>query len=258
MPLRSRLREGLRGHISKVNDGVTMKILAADTTTTVNTVAVCDGARLLAETVVTCHRAHSERLLATVDWVLREAGLRLCDLDALAISHGPGSFTGVRVGVATWKGLALGAALPLVAVPTLDAMTRLGAFRDGLVCPLLDAKMGEVFGALYRFEDGVRTKLTPDRVCLVEDLLRGVEGLVVVLGDAVSRYRARIQAAAPQARFLDEWCAVPRASAVAAEAHALIAAGACTDPALVAAIYLRKSQAEENRAKQRAAKSEPS
>ena len=87
-----------------------MKILAADTSTSVNTVAVCEGAHVVAETVVDCGRAHSERLLATVDWVLNEAGLALNGLDALAISIGPGSFTGLRIGAATWKGLEIGRA----------------------------------------------------------------------------------------------------------------------------------------------------
>lgn len=232
-----------------------MRVLAVDTTTAVNTVAVCDAGRLLAEIVVTCYRAHSERLMDAVDWVLGEAGLALGDIELLAVSHGPGSFTGVRVGVAAWKGLALGANLPLVAVPTLDAMTRLGLFRDALVCPMLDAKMGEVFGALYRFEGGVRAKLTPDRVCAVEELLLGREGPVLCLGDGALRYRARIEAAAPNARVAEEWCSVPRASAVAIEGEALAAAGACTDAAAVTAIYLRKSQAEELRAKRMAAES---
>lgn len=225
-----------------------MKILAADTTTAINTVAVCDSGRLLAETVVHCGRAHSERLLTTVDWVMAEAGLAIGDLDMLAISVGPGSFTGLRVGVATWKGLAAGAKLPLAPVPTLDALARLGAVHDGLVCPVLDAKMGEVFGAVYRFEGGQRAKLTGDRVCVVEDLVAGLTGGVRFLGDGAQRYRERIEAVVPEAESVAEPWAVPRASAVALEALALLEQGACTtDPAAVAAVYLRKSQAEINR-----------
>ena len=107
--------------------------------------------------------------METVDWVLDQAGIALTGLDALAISNGPGSFTGLRVGAAAWKGLALGNSLPLVAVPTLDAMTRLAPFNEGLLCPLLDAKMGEVFGALYRFDQTARTKLTPDQIQTITD-----------------------------------------------------------------------------------------
>jgi tRNA threonylcarbamoyladenosine biosynthesis protein TsaB len=224
-----------------------MKILAADTSTSVNTVAVCDGDRVLAETIVECGRSHSERLIDTVDWILEQAGLKLGDLDALAVTIGPGSFTGVRVGVATWKGLALGARLPLVPVPTLDAMTRLGNFRNGIVCPLLDARMHEVFGAIYRFTDGVREKLTPDRVCPIDSLLDEINGTAVFLGDGSGLYRERILERRPDALFAPALCSIPRASAVAAEAKMLIEAGICTEAGLVSPVYLRKSQAEINR-----------
>ena len=229
-----------------------MKILAADTTTSINTVAVCEDGRILAETVVECGRAHSERLLTTVDWVLNEARLRLGDVDALAVSIGPGSFTGVRVGVATWKGLAFGRKLPLVPVPTLDAMSRLGVFRDALVCPMLDARMHEVFGAVYQFAAGVRRKLTGDRVSPVEALLDDLGTDAIFLGNGASLYRERILARLPAAVFAPGMCSVPRASAVAAEALDLIAQGVCTDAALVAPVYLRLSQAEINRAKREA------
>lgn len=231
-----------------------MKILAADTSTSVNTVAVCDGERVLAESAVDCGRAHAERLLATVDWVLGEAGLSLDDLDALAVSIGPGSFTGLRIGAATWKGLAFAKKLPLVAVPTLDAMTRLGAFREGLVCPLLDARMKEVYGAVYRFSRGDRGKLTPDRVCPIEDLIEVLEGDAIFFGEGASVYRDRIVAKLPGALFAAPLCSFPRASAVAAEALALIEQGAPTDAALVSPVYLRKSQAEKLRAQNKASR----
>lgn len=224
-----------------------MNILAADTSTAINTVAVCADKRLLAESVVECGRSHAERLLATVDWVLAEAGLELGDLDALAISIGPGSFTGLRVGTATWKGLAFAQGLRLAAVPTLDAMARLGPFRDVVVCPLLDARMGDVFGAAYRFDGATRTKLTPDLVCPVETILEQVPGGSTLLGDGADVYRHRILAKDPEAVFVEPLCAVPRASAVAAEAACLLAQGVSTDAAQVSPIYLRKSQAEENR-----------
>ncbi len=224
-----------------------MIILAADTSTSVNTVAVCDGGRPLAETVVDCGRKHSERLIETADWVLGQAELTLDDVDGLAISNGPGSFTGLRVGVAAWKGLALGKGLPLVAVPTLDAMTRLGVFCEGLVCPLLDARMGEVFGAVCRFQAGTRTKLSEDRVCPVESLIEGLAGRVFFLGDGATLYRARIAAKLPDAVFAAGPYSLPRAAAVAAEAAALLQQGVRADAALVAPAYLRKSQAEEQR-----------
>lgn len=222
-----------------------MKILAADTSTTVNTVAVCEDGQVLAETYVDCGRKHSERLMSTVDWLLHEAGLGLDNIDALAISIGPGSFTGLRVGAAAWKGLAFAQKLPLVPVPTLDAMTRLAPFRDATVCPMLDAKMGEVFGAVYQFTGGDRAKHGEDRVCPVETLLEGISGEIIVLGDGATRYRDRIQELAPRVIFTPPWCSFPRASAVAAEAYDLIARGANTNAATVAPVYLRKAKATE-------------
>lgn len=224
-----------------------MKILAADTSTTINTVAVCEDGRILAETTVECGRKHTERLLETVNWVLGEAEKALDSLDALAVSVGPGSFTGLRVGIATFKGLAAGTGLPLAGVPTLDAMTRLVPLWDGIVCPLLDAKMGEVFGARYVLREGQREKLTDDMVCPVEEFLEGLSGSACFLGDGAELYRERIEAACPRAVFAPPICAVPRAAAVASEAEILLTANPRPDAAAVVPVYLRESQAERAR-----------
>jgi tRNA threonylcarbamoyladenosine biosynthesis protein TsaB len=222
-----------------------MIVLAADTTTSINTVAASDDGRVLAETVVECGRKHSERLLSTVEWVLDEAGLSLEDIQLLAVSAGPGSFTGVRIGMAAWKGLAVGLGLPLIAVPTLDAMARtVEDLFDGLVCTLLDAKMGEVYGAVYRTTAGQRVKVRPERACQVERLTAGLEGPTCFVGDGAQVYRARIEASVPGAVFAGPAHLAPRAGAVAAEALAMLAAGAPTDPGDAAPVYLRKSQAE--------------
>jgi tRNA threonylcarbamoyladenosine biosynthesis protein TsaB len=221
-----------------------MKILAADTSTSINTVALCEDGRILAETVVDCGRAHAERLLSTVDWILAEAGLRLHDVDMLAISSGPGSFTGLRVGVATWKGLALGAGLPLTGVPTLDALSRVYPMHEGTLCPLLDAKMGEVFGAVYRFDGGARITIARERVCPVKSFLEELTGTVHFLGDGAPRYWEDIARLLPGARLVPAGMRMPRASAVAEEARAILADGGTADASTVAPVYLRKSQAE--------------
>jgi tRNA threonylcarbamoyladenosine biosynthesis protein TsaB len=226
-----------------------MRILAADTSTPYLAVALREGTRVLAETVVYADRKHSERLLTTVDWVLQEAGAALSDVDALAVAIGPGSFTGLRVGVSAFKGLALAAVLPLVPVPTLDAMARLLPEREGTLCPMLDAKMGEVFAAAYRYDGCERVTLRPARACSVEDALDGLDGPVTVFGDALQRYAARILDALPHAVLIPFLYDSPRASAVAAEAEQLLSRGLPADPSAVSPVYLRGSQAEENRAK---------
>lgn len=222
-------------------------ILATDTSTAINTVAVCRDGAVLAEVVVHAGRRHAERLMALTDTVLAESGLALEDVDALAVSIGPGSFTGLRIGVSAWKGLALGATKPLVAVPTLDAMARVANVHDGWVCPLVDARMKEVYGAVYQYKSGTRTCVVPAQVCPVEHILAGLPAgaAACCLGDGAQLYRERILAAQPEARFPDASLAAPRAGAVAQEAEALLAEGAQADAALVSPVYLRPSQAEQ-------------
>lgn len=225
-----------------------MIVLAADTSTSYNSVALCDGGCVLAETAVKAGRRHSERLLATVDWILAEAGTALERVELLAISQGPGSFTGLRVGIAAWKGLALANGLPLVGVPTLDAMARSAAFHRGIVCPLLDARMNEVFGAVYECNGASCAKRSEDRVCPIEIFLDGLEDGALFLGDGALLYRDAIESHNPGALLAPDAYSAPRASNVAFEGLALLAAGTPCDGAALDAVYLRKSQAEEARA----------
>ena len=230
-------------------------ILAADTSTHHCTVALCrftatGECEVAAQTSVNHKRLHAERLMDSMQITLDACDHRLEDIDCLAISIGPGSFTGLRVGAAAWKGLAFALNLPLLAVPTLDGMSLLNAVANGVVIPMIDARMDEVFCAAYRFRNGQREKLTPDRVCTVETFLEETyarEEALMVLGDGAQRYRERIQAVTPNAYFADATCGIPRADAVAREGYAMLRAGANTDAAQVAPQYLRVSQAEQAR-----------
>lgn len=229
-------------------------ILAADTSTGINTVALCrlvENAprpmEVLAEISVQCGRRHAERLLPITDFVLHEAGLSFNDVTLLAVSSGPGSFTGLRLGIATWKGLALARDLPLVAVPTLDALSLLADIHTGRVCTLLDARMDEVYGAIYEFREGIRACPFPVYVGPVEDLSSEWTPDTLFLGDGAVRYADRIRARQPGAICLGSHHGGPRAAAVAAEALAMLAKGCNTNADLVEPVYLRKSQAEVNR-----------
>lgn len=229
-------------------------ILAAETSTAINSVALLRDDALLAEITVDARRLHSERLLPMVDGLLAEAGLTLRDVELLAVSTGPGSFTGLRIGAATWKGLALANNLPLIGVPTLDAMTHLGGGPARYLATVLDARMKEVFAAVYDLKGGVRTKVVTDRACAVDALLDEMDALgdpqgaeMSFLGDGATLYRDAIFARFPQARVVAPALGAPRASAVALEALLLRALGVCEDGALVSPVYLRKSQAEINR-----------
>lgn len=232
-------------------------LLAADTSTAIYSVALCNDDRILAEAVIDGRRLHSERLLPAVAWLLGEAGLTLADIDLLAISIGPGSFTGLRIGAATWKGLAFANDLPLVGVPTLDAMTRLATPSHGSYhAVLLDARMKEVFAAVYQFDHDGRIKVLPDQACSIDQFIAQARelpdfdpGLLTLTGDGAQLYQDRLREAWPAAAIASPILSVPRASAVALEAISLRDAGVTTDAALVNPVYLRKSQAEVNREK---------
>lgn len=229
-----------------------MRVLAADTSTPYCSVALCDcsesDSHVLAETTVQAGRRHSELLLSIARDVLNLSGARLSDVDLLAISTGPGSFTGLRVGVATWKGLAFGMQLPLAGVPTLDAMARrLGAGGE-VAAPILDARMQEVFAAAYRFRPGAETEvLMPATVEAIEDVLARLPAGAIVFGDGALRYRSAIEAHANAFVLAPPEFHYPAASTVAIEGFVRAARGESTDAAAVVPVYLRKSQAEEAR-----------
>jgi tRNA threonylcarbamoyl adenosine modification protein YeaZ len=228
-------------------------VLATDTSTDVCTVALCRDGVTLAEAMDSEDRRHAERLLPLAQDVLRQAGAAMHDVDVFAVSRGPGSFTGLRIGASAWKGLAFAMQKPLVAVPTLDALALVPQIPDGVVCVALDARMKEVFGAVYDFQDGTRTKRADDRVCSMEAFIEALEGAVYFIGDGALRYADEVHARLPHATIAPLEKAAPRAWAVAREALALLAAGANTDAALVEPVYLRASQAEVMAARKAAA-----
>jgi tRNA threonylcarbamoyladenosine biosynthesis protein TsaB len=133
---------------------------------------------------------------------------------------------------------------PLYGVCSLDALARVAAIEDGFVCPMLDARMGEVYGAVYHYNAGQRETMLPPMAAQVEDVIAMLEGPVHVLGDGATRYRPRIEAILPEASFAAEWRALPRASAVAAEALAVRDAGASGDADAVIPVYLRQAKVD--------------
>lgn len=158
-----------------------MKILAMDSSATVATVALCEDDRLLAEYTVNNGNTHSETLLPMVESVLSSLSLTPKDIDLFAVSSGPGSFTGVRIGAATLKGLAFASEKPCVGVSTLHALAlNLLPFK-GLICPVMNARRSQVYTALFR-SDGVRLeRLLPDSAMAIAEL----DGLLCEYGEEV-------------------------------------------------------------------------
>ena len=147
-----------------------MKILALDSSATVASVALCDGERLLAEYTVNNGNTHSETLLPMVEVVLANFSLTAKDIDLFAASVGPGSFTGVRIGAATLKGLAFASNKPCVGVSTLEALAYNLISHKGLICPVMNARRSQVYTALFRSDGRTLERLMPDSAISIAEL----------------------------------------------------------------------------------------
>ena len=163
-----------------------MKILALDSTARVASVALCEDGTLLGEYTINNGNTHSETLLPMVESILGFFSLTVDDLDALAVSEGPGSFTGVRIGVATVKGLAFNSGKPCIGVSTLEALAHNPAVQNGLICPVMNARRNQVYTALFRATDGVLERLMPDSAIAIKELdeiLASYDEPVILCGD---------------------------------------------------------------------------
>jgi len=221
-----------------------MKLLAVESATLSGGVALLDGDTLLGEITLNIALTHSERLMSAVDRLLDDCGLAPADLDGLAVSVGPGSFTGLRVGLATVKGLAMALDLPVAAVPTLDALAARLPFADAPVCPILDARKGEVYLSLYRWrEDGMARQW--DYLALPPELAAArLEAPVILLGDGIEACRPWLERLGTGVRVAPVAQRLPSAAAVAGLGRAALAAGAGVDAEALAPFYLRPSEAE--------------
>ena len=228
-----------------------MNLLAIETSTLVGSVALMRDGQLVYEQVLGLREDNSSRLMPAIDGALGHVGWSPRDVDVFALAIGPGSFTSLRVGLATIKGLCLATDAPVVAVPTLDALARAFTGCRWRVCPMLDARMGEVYGAVYEWDADAFRKLTPDWVAAVEDLLDGYnDGPVLCFGSGAELYRNRIETAlGDNCRFVDESLGLPRASRVASAAAERFDRGETDDMDRLEPVYLRKSEAERARAR---------
>ena len=168
-----------------------MLLLAIDTTTRVCSVALGDQEKILAEYHLNVKNTHSQRLMPLIVSLFRDSGIDKSRLEGVALTIGPGSFTGIRIGMATAKGLCQGLNIPAVGVMTLDALAEACTFFPGLICPILDARKNQVYTALYRGAAGDPEMLQPAAALSIDELghkLAAYEDEVIFLGDAVERY----------------------------------------------------------------------
>lgn len=221
-----------------------MKILAIETSTMLGGVAIADEKGLIAETRLNVKSTHSERLMATIDGQLRQSDMALYDIDAFAVASGPGSFTGLRIGLSTAKGLCYATGRPLVMVPTLDAFARSFPFSKHPVCVMLDARRGEVYAAVFRWDGGF-VKLLDEVSASPEELFRDVSGPVILAGEGALVYRERlVELLGERALFAPLISMVPSPANVAMLGLEKAFQGQFTEASAAEPLYIRKSEAE--------------
>lgn len=193
-----------------------MKVLAVETATSRQSVALLDDDRVLAREDQEATGAHGRLLLPTITKLLANAGLTLKQLDGLVCSIGPGSFTGLRVGTATLLGLRAATDLPLVLVPTLEAMAWSLRGTSGPICPVLPGRKDEIYWGVFRWgAEGVIERLVPEQVGSPEALARTLTGVMVMFGEGWTMMEPAIRSALPPgATVLPAPCEASRPSAV--------------------------------------------
>ena len=238
--------------------GKRMKILALDSSGLVASVAVVEEDQLLAEYTVNYKKTHSQTLLPMLDEIAKMIELDLETIDAIAVAAGPGSFTGLRIGSATAKGLGLALKKPLIPVPTVDALAYNLYDTTGVICPMMDARRKQVYTGIYRFEDHELVTVSAQKAIAVEELIQELNALgeaVTFLGDGVTVYQEMLKEnmQVPYS-FAPAHLNKQRAGAVGALAEKYYREGKTVTAAEHQPEYLRISQAERERAEREAGK----
>ena len=230
-----------------------MYILSLDSTAVAATVALCDDERLLACTTIQNGNTHSQTQLPLIEQTLAGFDLSVCDLGLLACSAGPGSFTGVRIGVATAKAMAQAAQKPCIAVSTLEALAYSSRCFDGIIAPILDARRNQVYNALFDCKKGNATRMTPDRALALSELLEELKELnrdVIFMGDGTLVFENEIrEALGERAFFAPKTTRMNLAGAVAELGLEKFKAGETVAYGELVPEYVRLSQAEQDRLK---------
>ena len=226
-----------------------MKILSIDTSTIVATVALADEEKVYSELTITSNkRNHSERLMLLIEEALSSSGFDIKDVDLFSCGIGPGSFTGLRIAIATIKGLAQSLAKPVIGVSTLRLLAYNMPFASGIICPVIDAQKDQVYSCFYRWTGEGLTELRQEAVYSVEELIKIIDNQkeqVVLLGDGIKKipsntleeYKEKIKIAPISNRM-------PKAASLASLSLDLVKNGLTMSYSDLEPNYMRKSQAE--------------
>lgn len=228
-----------------------MKILALDSSGLVASVALLEDDNLVAEYTVNYKKTHSQTLLPMLDEIVRMTDTDLCSVDAIAVAKGPGSFTGLRIGSATVKGLGLALDKPIIGIPTVEGLAMNLYDTDALICPLMDARRNQVYTGIYKFHDGILQVVKEQAPLGIEEIVQALNLIgqkVVFLGDGVPVYKEVIKSniEIPYS-FAPAHVNKQRAGAIGVRAYQYYEQGLYVNAAEFEPEYLRLSQAERER-----------
>ncbi len=220
-------------------------VLTIDTSSSAGSVALSRGETLMGEILLNVASTHSDRLLVVVRQLLSDAGVEIGGIDAFGVVIGPGSFTGLRVGVATVKGLAMATGKPAVGVSSLRALAMQAPFVPYPVCALLDARKKEVYAGLFRWEQGRALPVDRERVVSPENLLAAMPDEVLFIGGGSQIYRSLIVRRLGRGAHFAPWPLHPlRASSASALVLDELRQGNTVSPVALNPVYIRASEAE--------------
>lgn len=230
-----------------------MRIIGLDSSGLTASAAVLTDGILTAEYTVNYKKTHSQTLLPMLDEIVRMCEVELSEIDGIAVAAGPGSFTGLRIGAATAKGLAFALDKPIIPVPTTAGLAYNLFGTAGLICPIMDARRNQVYTGLYRFEGGKLLTLCDQRALeigkLTAELNERPEETVIFLGDGVEAYRSVVEETMKKTfLFAPPHLSGQRAGAVAALGAELLLEGVLQTGEEHEPVYLRAPQAERERA----------
>lgn len=227
-----------------------MKLLAIDTSAKAASAAISENGKILAEFYTNIKTTHSQTILPMCESMLHTLGMKTEEFDGFAVSVGPGSFTGLRIGISAIKGLAYAVGKPCVGISTLDAIAQNGASFCGILCAVMDARCQQVYNALYECDGKSIRKITKDRALRLDELLEELKSYkksVLLLGDGADLCYNSYQKELPDVQLAPPGIRYQHASSVALLAERAFEAGDTQTASELLPVYLRLPQAQRER-----------
>lgn len=224
-----------------------MKILALDSATECATAAILDDNKLLGEIIINHKKQHSVIMMPMIDSLIKSCGLTISDLDGYAISSGPGSFTGLRIGMSTIKGLVQSTKKPFVTISSLEGLANNLFNTQGIICPIIDALRGNVYTNFYRFKNGKLFALEEDQLLSIDEVIQRCLSFnepVTFIGDGTFKFSDKLIESLPKATIAPLHLNVTKASSIGILGHERLLKGFSDNVLSASPVYLRKCQAE--------------